>query len=498
MGSTFKLDDREPPTSRLPEVPLKEALARLTGAPVEACGGDVSRLHAVRQNALLTAVWQAFAQHRPLVLSPDAVWLCLAQGFAAHMSVRAEDLRGQIVGFAGKQVLQVEAPEFVKGSPHNPWPRVFAEFSRQIGEYVGSRRDLVLAEFSTTGPVERAASELVLLDAMQHYFDYSVSTVCGIPEVTLTGTVDDWALLRRKALTLAEFDLEWWTALLAPLLDEFVAAAAGRPDVEFWRHVFKDSSGSGGTKIRGWILLLFPYVTDGSREARLQQNPVLRAAGRRGPIRARGGPADWVTKHELDPSTIPLGLARAPLRWKYLGETLAMEMLGGFVGIAEDPATFSVRPAIGWAIRDEGAATLVRNARSEAERDGTFLTCEGVACSRGGVGRLILAHDGLSFVPGGATRAVVPTFAGTPKDEDEDDAPGMDASESVQPIDAGALHIAIEQVARFSAALPTRRLGRMTLTFALADGEVLQFHLFGKPITSLRRWCARVGLPCGV
>lgn len=359
MGTTFKLDDLEPPRSCLPELSLAEALASLTGGPVEACGGDVAQLHAVRQNALLTAVWRAFAQHRPLVLSPDAVWLCIAQGFAAHMRVHAERLRGRFVGFVGKQELLVEEPEFVKGSPDNQWTRVFAEFSRQIAGHVGRRRDLVLAEFSTTGPVERAASELVLLDAMQHYFVYAVDTICGIPEVTLTGTVDDWALLRRKALALAEFDLEWWTRLLAPLLDEFIAAAAGRPDREFWRHVFKDRRGSGGTTIRGWILLLFPYVTDGSPEARLQENPVLRAAGKQGPIRAGGGPADWVTKRELDPDTIPLGLARAPLKWRYLGETLAMEVLGGFVGVAQDPVTFAMRPAIGWAIRDEGSATLL-------------------------------------------------------------------------------------------------------------------------------------------
>ncbi|WP_272427393.1 DUF4419 domain-containing protein [Polyangium jinanense] len=33
-------------------------------------------------HALLGAVHLAFAQHRPLVLSPDAVWLTIAQGVA--------------------------------------------------------------------------------------------------------------------------------------------------------------------------------------------------------------------------------------------------------------------------------------------------------------------------------------------------------------------------------------------------------------------------------
>lgn len=89
----------------------------------------------------MTAVWRAFAEHRPLVLGPDDVWLCLAQGFAAHMSVHAERLRGRFVRHAGKQALIIDAHDFAKGSPDNPWPRVFGDFSAQIAEQIG-RRDL--------------------------------------------------------------------------------------------------------------------------------------------------------------------------------------------------------------------------------------------------------------------------------------------------------------------------------------------------------------------
>jgi len=36
-------------------------------------------------NALITAIHFAHAQHRPLILSPDMVWFTLAQGFALHL-----------------------------------------------------------------------------------------------------------------------------------------------------------------------------------------------------------------------------------------------------------------------------------------------------------------------------------------------------------------------------------------------------------------------------
>ena len=41
----------------------------------------------------------------------------------------------------------------------------------------------------------------------------------------LEGHGDDWKMLREKTLSLAKFDLEWWTAPLKPILDEFVRAS---------------------------------------------------------------------------------------------------------------------------------------------------------------------------------------------------------------------------------------------------------------------------------
>lgn len=48
-------------------------------------------------HALIEAVHTAFAEHYPLVLPPDDVWLCLAQGFAQHVEANAEALRSRFV-----------------------------------------------------------------------------------------------------------------------------------------------------------------------------------------------------------------------------------------------------------------------------------------------------------------------------------------------------------------------------------------------------------------
>jgi hypothetical protein len=54
--------------------------------------------------------------------------------------------------------------------------------------------------------------------------------------------------------------------------------------------------------------------------------------------------------YEPDGPTIdafPGGLSKAPFRWRYLGKPFDMEFLGGFVGVAQDPETSTLRPEIG-------------------------------------------------------------------------------------------------------------------------------------------------------
>src|SRR5689334_15177073 len=53
-------------------------------------------------HSLAEAAYHAFYKHYPLVLSPDAVWFCLAQGFAHHVSLNAERLRHRFVKHEGK------------------------------------------------------------------------------------------------------------------------------------------------------------------------------------------------------------------------------------------------------------------------------------------------------------------------------------------------------------------------------------------------------------
>jgi hypothetical protein len=350
---TFAVTDV--PLCKAPLAPttLPAALTKLE-ASVEAAGCNLTNLIEMELHGFLGAVHHAFDSHYPLVLSPDDVWLCIAQGFAIHVDLNAEALRGRFVRHQGKELITVIRDEFVRHSPDNDWPGCFAEFSDQIAVHLGKKRDLVVADFSTTGPVEKAASEIVLMAAMRRYFDYKVVTRCGIPSITLLGSVDDWKSIRHRAEVLAEFDLEWWVRALVPVLDQFVAAASGRPDQAFWQSFYKWDDRSGGPYISGWINVLFPYVVTvvWTRARAAKPTPSLM----RNEFAAKW--AEGLGQFHSGPNNgeFTNGLSKAPFVWDYLGTKIPMEFIGGFVGVSQDPETFAVRPAIGWAVKEAPAA----------------------------------------------------------------------------------------------------------------------------------------------
>jgi len=219
-----------------------------------------------KQNLFVKAVHAAFYGHHPLILSPDIIWITIAQGLANHVDQNAELLRSRFVLHEGKKELVVNRPNFVKGSPANDWPGVFPEFSAQIKENtVDGTVDLIQSDFSTTGPVERIVSHITLMDVVQHYFSYTMCCGCGFPSITLTGIPEDWKKIRAKAASLEAYGLDWWLNGLLPVLDQFVEAAEGRPDVEFWRSLCMINTGTSFpcySPLTGWVQVFFPYLIE--------------------------------------------------------------------------------------------------------------------------------------------------------------------------------------------------------------------------------------------
>ena len=235
---------------------------------------DTEDLYDIGEDVVFQMLLKAWCQHRPVVLSPDAVWLVICQQFSRYVNEHPEEFRSLLVSHEGKQELKLET-----GRPLDQadWGSLVAGFTAEIAKY--THNDLattLVADFTTTGADERIASEVTLMDVVKPYFDYTVIyAVCGIPSITLTGTPADWRKVLEKVRALDTFGLDWWTAEMEPLLEEFVKAAEGHPDYWFWKDIVKKSrpqtiQGPSCTRRRvrltkfdGWFLKFLPFTENG-------------------------------------------------------------------------------------------------------------------------------------------------------------------------------------------------------------------------------------------
>ena len=357
------------PNSLLKESSPKFAIERLLHGPVEACSEYAGSVISTNYHAFMAALHAAFVDHRPFVLSPDMIWLLIAQGFANHVNEHAQEMRSRFVSHEGKKKLKVRRDDFIKGSPENPWEDVFDEFSTHIRKEIGeSNHELIVTEFSTTGAIEKAANEVVLMDSIKAYFEYGLNTLCGIPEVRLEGTQEDWERLVTKTETLGTtYDVQWWTERILPRLKTLAAHSKGQGDPAFWRDIYKWNDGSGGPYINGWIVDFIPYVeTDEGfcKNGRFHYFQYASMTTDKLPsslskVSNRLLTDEYANKinnfnnHGITTNKLPSGLSKVPFVWNYLGTKYEMEFIAGFTAFTQETDSFAVRPKIGWAVRDK-------------------------------------------------------------------------------------------------------------------------------------------------
>jgi len=294
-------------------------------------------------NPLLSAVQVAFDGHHPLRLTPDAVWLTIAAGFAKHVDRNAEALRARFVRHEGRKTVPVHWNGSFEGVVEALAERVEAD----VGP--GLRR-LMTCDFSTSTPLDRCVSEVMFLSTFRRYFDYLLVGICGIPEIELAGTPEDWRALRARLDVLAEYELGFWIDALRPLADEWVRTAEGTPDVAFWRAIYKPARAYGPERTTGWITQLYPYVESGAR------NPALDPDGPRNGFAYRG----------LTLDALPSGRVTATVRTDGSSGRRSFELVAGLAGVVVDHAGF-LEPVSGWCVVDRPFARVLERIAEEHE-----------------------------------------------------------------------------------------------------------------------------------
>lgn len=315
---------------------------------------DNEKFHAIRgKDVFFQTVVRAYAEHRPLVLSPDMIWVLISQGFARYVNAHSEELRDQIVNHTGKMHLVVKSDKELL-SEDADWEQMMSDFTAKIeSETKGDIGQTITADFTTTGVTERITSQITLMETLKDYFEYVVVYLaCGIPTVTLTGTPQDWQKVQEKTRRLAKYGVGKWTQSLEPILTEFVKASEGKANQAFWQGIVKKNRIDklvGGrcdprkpTELDGWILKFFPDE-NGKTPDQVPHTDTM--------------PAERVYVDFIYQMINPLSgtiMLEVP-----------MQLIAGFIGTEVDVQTHALTPKMGWAVRQMASTdSIVKKLKS--------------------------------------------------------------------------------------------------------------------------------------
>lgn len=281
-------------------------------------------------NPFFFGLCEAYCHHRPVVFSPDVVWILICQGFANHINNNSDIFRNQIVDFEGKRELDI----MLDTSPEmTDWYDVIESFYVRLS--AGTKNnlsDIMLCDFSTSNKVDRLVSEVTLMETVKSYYDFIVLySVCGIPSITLTGAAEDWMRLKEKIIELEKYDLKWWTKRIISIIDQFISASNGHADIDFWKkmiHVTEPEQCGDSRRIDGWITDFYPYDKYGKR--------------------LEGGAI-------TDTDKLPSEIVKVKINSNIVGDTIykngAIEIWAGLLGLQQDDETYAITPKSGWLVR---------------------------------------------------------------------------------------------------------------------------------------------------
>ena len=293
------------------------------------------------KRSLIQGLIVAYKNHYPITITPDMIWLLIAQGFSRFMEKHENLVRERFVNFTGKKDLKVERLSY---SPYSAskevWDGIIKEFVQKIEENVGKEViDTLECNFSTTTQLAKVTSQVTIMSAMKHYFTYRLLMAgCGISNITLEGSLQDWEKIKSKLEFLSTKALKWWTKHLIPIIDNIILTKkyyneknkVNEELINFWKGMIR-LKGAGNMYdphiINGWIVKFIPNLE--------KEKPGI--------------------YEEIRETDVPEEIISCPMELTWLNMNgkkvdFKCSLASGFYGMIQDKQTFKVRPVIGYAI----------------------------------------------------------------------------------------------------------------------------------------------------
>lgn len=366
-GVRFHLEDKDRPLEPLDQKSGADCWGKILyesgiGVPDQNVkthsAGDLN-LVCFKRNACFEGFLTAYDKHYSLILSPDIIWLLISQGIATQINENAERLRDRLVDFEGQKTLTIrfEGDGLMKHDEY--WEWIIPAFSDSIDKNIKAQlSDLMVCNFSTTGLVERISSQITMMESVKKFFKYEIlESGCGIPDITILGTPDDWKNIRSRLSRLDDLDLGWWRERLEPVIDEFVNASQGDVNREFWLDMVDQYSpekrvpafcgwdGVTPAEYSGWFTVFFPFITVeiSGQAARIERTPEIVTHNTKVCPEIKKVDVKYTWKDPLSGTE----------------EVHYLELWAGFIGMEMDWENYTLKPIVSWLMREKDSKDIV-------------------------------------------------------------------------------------------------------------------------------------------
>ncbi|MCJ1477257.1 hypothetical protein MMC13_005928 [Lambiella insularis] len=273
-------------------------------------------------NGFVDAAIQAYNEHHHLVIRPEDMWLNILTQLNLYINANAEQLREIFVDHQGTEELEV-----IGDADFGVNSTMMADLvARKVRD--PSLRAWMMPAFTTTTDEDKVVAYVVMMGALQQYFNYKMSLRCGIPSVKLLGEKSDWEEILTRLERLPTFGKQpsQWYHLLRPVLLNFIKSFK-QPDSKeikaFWQKIaHHQDGGSGPSYYSGWITAFCFWGGDGKS---------LYESGH-GPFKEQLV-LDGIAYHRIDTEDIPPGYASVPVLVANGANELHTLMVAGSVGM---------------------------------------------------------------------------------------------------------------------------------------------------------------------
>ena len=157
-----------------------------------------------------------------------------------------KELDIKFVDFKGKKNISIETGINLFMASDEQWNSVIEKLLKETLRNIKINKTIIdkfNKKFSTSTNESEVANNTTILSSFKKYFTYSMSGTCGIPEITIEGTIEDWELLYEKIIELGNLDEEivFWTDELKIIIKKIIDTLQTKePDINFYKNIVQN------------------------------------------------------------------------------------------------------------------------------------------------------------------------------------------------------------------------------------------------------------------